>query len=426
MTWTITRTTDEASYLDNLIREVVMNESPPLPPHDIKVGHVECHWHQTAPGRAYVSSNPETGTSFDRRFAETIVLERLRPFGFKQAVSHWVKTAEWGDVMSDAQRIVQSGGVQIKRNSYNTIMSVVQGQGTGDRNKGPYNVEIQRQDPNSQAITGSHCDCDWGQFQNLPRTRQWKRFQNRPCKHILATQWVASAMPLDEDRAPGDNGTPGQMSLFGPESGGGAPQSMGLMQRSPWINPNAWWLNPAGGAQAMDQPISQGGGLPSPGGMQAPSPEEALPQFQGEPAPLPEVNPASVPGGRPGPTPTNPIQYPGGTFSHVIGAAVSYQNGDLVQVLDDILPGTPGAGQAVTQEGRSEEHGAGKPMTIPRGAVCEVRGTDPVTGMVNILWMGKGFDQNGEMMPYGASGWAWPSEVAPSQNRPPGPAIRRT
>jgi hypothetical protein len=367
------------------------------------------------------------------------------------------------------------------------------------------------------------------------------------CSHILATQWIASSMPLDEERTP----PAGQGQLFD-QSGGQASPDMGLMQRSPWVDPNSWWLNP--NERWDQQGISEGGGMPSPGGMggpppggipgQAPPPEDVLPQFQQQQPPpdLPPINPASTPGGRPGPTPTNPLQYPNGTFSHVLHsepmlgqskisdvkpakiaaikakyadqlsqpghqlwfrpgrrppipglglvhdpsgmvhtwpegeathadmmatkglrdedcsrfyiqpngvvnqilgqprtfatimgadpalarangmttshtAQQQYQNGDLVRLRQETMG---------NYQGRPESGMAGQSVTIPAGSVGEVLGTDPSTQLVNILFMGKQFDQMSYYEPYGATCWCFNSEVTPSSNRVPGPAVRRT
>lgn len=79
-----------------------------------------------------------------------------------------------------------------------------------------------------------------------------------------------------------------------------------------------------------------------------------------------------------------------------------------------------------TYVGRSEEHGAGQPAKILKGAVGEVLGQDPTTGMVNVLFETKMTDQMGNLEPNGIVGWFFPSEL---QLRPdvrrPGPAIRR-
>lgn len=405
--WTIKSTQDDASWFDDLVIDVLDHEPAPLPPNDAKWGHVETHWHQVRSGVAYVYSNPETGSADDRRLAEALVVAQLEPHGFKRATweyrydhSDMTKTATWADIEAKARRLIQGGAVQLLRNGYNTIIGQVQG------DHGNYKTEISRDDPNSQAISGSTCECDWGQFQNLPRTRQWKRFQDRPCAHILAAYWQSKATPLDEDRNPG-----GQMSMPGMGGPMSAPSSMPLMQAPQ--SPSAAPMAPGGpGPQGMPGPAQMSLGDPS-GGMQAPSPEDVLPQFPMDPSLVPQHNPASIPGGNPGPTPTNPIQYPGGTFSKV-----AHINGDIVQLLNDDYG---------TLVGRSEAHGAGQQTPIAAGQMGEVLGTHPSTGMVNVLYMGKPFEQNGPLMPYGAQAWHFPSDVVARPDvKKPGPAIRRS
>ena len=441
MPWTITATQDDASWFDDLVQDIIARDIPPLPPHDLRVGHVEAHWHQVEPGRAYVTSNPETGSCDDRILVEAMVMAALEPYGFKRAVytlrwdhSDLVKHAAWSDIEDNARQLVQGGGVTLQTNTPDVIMGVVKSQ---TKPGVAYQTEIHRADPTSGAISTSHCTCDWGQFQNTPRTRIWKRFQNRPCKHILATWWQSQAVPQGGQQDPN-----GQMSLF--DMGGyAAPSSMGIMQKSPTPNPNAWFMQPGapanpwnqnpwnqntntlvtgpgGASQPFSPDLGQFGGNPL--GQGAPSPEDVLPQFPMDPTMMPEVNPASTPGGRPGPTPTNPIQYPGGTFSSWRPSIMSrvsgeqqYQNGDMVRLLK------PDVGTLV---GRSAEHGAGQDVTLPAGSVGEVLGVQG--GLVQVLFMGKQFDQNSFFEPYGATLWCWPSYLAPSPNTPPGPAIRRT
>lgn len=431
--WEIIATQDEGSWLDYYISDVIANEPTPLPDHDLKIGHVEAYWEEVSPGEAFVVTNPDTGTPEDRHFVEAMIMEQLKPHGFKRATwTYWWdhddmrKVAEWSDLEDKARRLIQSGQVRIRRNSQDTILANV----TGDH--GNYQCEIHRADTgNPNAITGSHCTCDWGQFQNLPRTRQWKRFQNRPCAHILAAWWQAQGLPTDEQRNPGgDNfGPNGQGQLF--DMTPYAPnQNTKMWKNNPVIPPNAWFAQP-------DTPFAPGTPLTPDmmGQSQAPSPEDVLPQFpMGEQLQLPEVNPVSMPGGRPGPTPGNPIQYPGGTFSRfipsgrtsrlMIMADQQYQNGQMVRTLIDDPNGTlVGRDQP---QGFPEGKRPGDKVTIPKGAVCEVLGTDPTTGMVNVLWMGKAFDANSFFEPFGATNWYWPSQIAPASNTPPGPAIRRT
>lgn len=417
MEWEITSTQNDEAWFDDYVHEIVSSTPPALPDNDQTFGHVETHWHQVRAGVAYVASNPDTGTTDDRRLAEAWVVAQLAPHGFKRALwdfDRLEKTATWGDIQAKARRLIQSGNVMLLRNGWNTVIGQVQG------DHGNYRTEISRDDPSSRQISGSNCQCDWGQFQNLPRTRQWKRFQDRPCAHILATYWQSLASPLDEDRAPGNFGQPGQMAFPGMGGPMQAPGSMPLMQNAP--------LSPAGGPDggyAGIPPAGPQGGSEGPSGGQmplAPSPEDALPQFPMDPSmmpPTPQPNPASIPGGNPGPTPTNPIQYPGGTFSSVRTAVEQpFQNGDRVQLLNEDYG---------TLEGRSEAHGAGQQTPLPKGLIGEVLGTHPSTGMVNVLYMGSPWNQNGPMEPYGASAWHFPSDIKLRNDvRAPGPAIRRS
>lgn len=428
MDWEITATQNDEAWFDDYVREIVSSTPPALPPNDQKFGHVETHWHQIRPGVAFITSNPKTGSLDDQRMAEAWVLAQLQAHGFKRA--EWSlypeqRTATWDDVQAKARRLVQSGNVKILKNGWDQIIGEVQG------DHGLYNTFIKRQDPSSQKVTGSSCDCDWGEFQNLPRTRMWQRFQDRPCSHILATYWQSQATPLDEDRAPGNFGQPGQMAFPGMGGPMSAPSSMPLMQNSPYAPPSAWFNDPAGGYAGMmpGGPQNGSGGLSDPSGAQmplAPSPEDVLPQFPMDPSlqpPTQQPNPASIPGGNPGPTPTNPVQYPGGTFSSVRTAVdQQFQNGDRVQLLNDDLLDYP-SGELV---GRSPEHGAGQPYALKKNMIGEVLGTHPQTGMVNVLWMGPQFADRGPMEPYGAQGWHWPSDIKLRPDvRAPGPNVPR-
>lgn len=95
-----------------------------------------------------------------------------------------------------------------------------------------------------------------------------------------------------------------------------------------------------------------------------------------------------------------------------------FQNGDVVQLRH------PDEGTLV---GRSVEHGAGQKVPLPQGTPGEVLGTDPSTGLVNVLCMGKFFEQFGAMEPFGATVWSWPSDLIPRPDlRKPGPNVVRT
>jgi hypothetical protein len=427
--WDPTATLDEDSYFEDLVLAIISSESKPLPPIEQQFGDVAVRWEDVGRRCAFVQSLG--GTSDDRGLLETVVMEQLKPFGYRRAA--WEiedvmrKTADWNDVMTKAKRLIQSGSVRILRNGYDKIVAKVNG------DHGTYQPEISRQDPNSRAITGSNCDCGWGEFQNTPRTREFKQYQDRVCSHILAAFWQSMSTPIDEDADPGNQ--PDQQSLFtGTPGGTGANPASGIMQQMQGLqSPSGLATPPQGQQMQMDMGGAPGGAQGSPGA----APADILPQFPMANQPAP-ANPASIPGLK-GPTPTDPVAMPagpGGAFSSVswrfgggfngeidippspLGETTTpYNNGDLVQLR------YPDTGTLV---GRSEQHGAGQPFDLTPGMVGEVLGTHPSTGMVNVLYMGAPFDKNKAMEPFGATAWHFPSYLAPSANRPPGPAIRRT
>jgi hypothetical protein len=103
-------------------------------------------------------------------------------------------------------------------------------------------------------------------------------------------------------------------------------------------------------------------------------------------------------------------------MAHV--SAQTYQNGDRVELLNSDFG---------TLVGRSEAHGAGQQTPIAKGQIGEVLGTHPSTGMVNVLYAGKPFAGNGEMMPWGATMWHLPSEIKLRNDvRAPGPNVPRS
>jgi hypothetical protein len=431
MPFEIVSTADESSFLDDQISEILSSDNVPLPPFDQRVGHVDVRWEDVGSQRAWLQTRG--GTPEDQLLARSVVGAQLASCGFREATRDWgmEKTADWSAIQAKAKRLMQSGAVQVLRNGYENIVAQVQG------DHGTYQSEIFRQDPTSRAISGSDCECGWGEFQNQPRTRQWKKFQDRPCAHILAAFWQAQSMPLDEDANPANpqGGQPGPQT-FGPD----ATQGFDPAQRS--FGPNdASPFGPPSGSPPGPDPGAQGGGEAPPG----PSPADVLPQYPMAQMPQPPPqNMTSIPGATP-PTPTNPVQYPagpGGTFSsvqnpwdvwHMSGLDDStdaspnadtptspnpvYRNGDLVQLR------YPDTGTLV---GRSEEHGAGQPTDLQPGMVGEVLGTHPTTGMHNVLWAGKAFSQNKEFEPWGSVGWHFPSYLLPRPDmKKPGPAIRR-
>jgi hypothetical protein len=300
--WEITGTLDEASFLDDAVSEIIRSETALLPPTDTKIGHVELHWDNVGNSRAWIQARG--GTVDDRTLARMVLASQLASHGFSEAsysFDSFQKTADWNAIMDKARRLVSDGMVQILRNGYNNIVAQIQG------DHGQYQSEIWRDDPNSRAITGSDCECGWGEFQNQPRTRQWKKYQDRPCSHILAAFWQSQAMPLDEDANPA-----------GPQDsggGGGAPPTMGP-EADQGFDPAQRSFDPSM-AQGTSAPMGgpQGGPEEPPG----PSPADVLPQYPMAQMPQPQPqNLTSNPIFTIGPTPTNPVAMPpGGTFSSV-------------------------------------------------------------------------------------------------------------
>lgn len=114
----------------------------------------------------------------------------------------------WSGIEQKAQRLRDSGQVQVNLNTQNHVVGVVKG------DHGTYNTEIWRDDPNSGTITLWNCDCPWSQY-SWGRTRQWKKYEGRPCAHTLALYWTALTTPLQDENQqtiPGTE-TPGNLDL---------------------------------------------------------------------------------------------------------------------------------------------------------------------------------------------------------------------
>ena len=164
------------------------------------------------------------------------------------------KTKGWGDIMEKANYIRGNGGVQITSNEPQHVTGTVQS-GTDPGNKGPYHTEIWRDDPQSQAITMWDCDCDWDQYA-WGRTRQWKKYEGRPCCHVLALYWDALQNPPQ-----GAAGAPAQPPT--PIPGGGVTVNQGL-------------IAPMGQPPMPNVPLIGPEGEPAPIG---PEPEPAQPAW---------------------------------------------------------------------------------------------------------------------------------------------------
>lgn len=135
--------------------------------------------------------------------------------------SFFHKFADWSQIMQDAQALRDSGSVQITANGGQHVEGTVASQSEPGQ---VYETSFDRTDPNSQAITTWNCSCPWGEV-SWGRTRQWKKYEGRPCKHLLALYWTSLNQPLDEARPEAQ----GQGQLFNPQD----LMNPGGMQSSP-------------------------------------------------------------------------------------------------------------------------------------------------------------------------------------------------
>lgn len=263
-----------------------------------------------------------------------------------QRLGALVRLADWTDVAAKAKRLVQSGQVTILRNAPTHVMAHV----VGDH--GEYDVEISRHDAQSQVIEQWNCECPWAQYA-WDRTRKWKKYEGRPCSHVLAAYWRARGTPLDtEGQDEGFQVPRGQRVVPIGEKPGEQGELPGMPKPEPFPIPDQRKFSPdeeevLPGQQPPPFPPGQQPPPPSPPpsttdigiGPRPKSPlppttQPAVPQREqlqlfditSQPGaqPLPATSPVSIPGARP-PTPTNPVQLPG-TFSHwipVIGLKTS-------------------------------------------------------------------------------------------------------
>lgn len=369
----ITKVQSKDEFFEEYLQELLSTPLQGLPAAEQKIGSAVAGWHETEPGvaRIYV-----IGSGEDRVLAEKALREQLEACGYRQASYSldWdhsdeslIKEAAWADVEANAKWLVQNGKVQIIRNGVNNIVGYVQSQTTPGQT---YQVEIGRDDPNSQAITTWECDCPWDQFA-WNRTRQWKKYEGRVCKHTLAVFWASRSLPLDEEYDPHNQG-----------------------------------------------PMPPTGPMPMPAGQGPQMGIDILPQFpMANPDMMPQVNPISVPGQKPQ-TPLNPIQNPGTLSSWQfkqpwdMEKVAVLQNGQMAQMKE------PEMGVA---EGKSEDHGSGQYREIPRNAIVEVLGE--VAGYVDVIWS---LNEGGPLEPYHVRAWVEASKLIPRPDiKPPGPVIRR-
>jgi hypothetical protein len=107
----------------------------------------------------------------------------------------FVHHSAWDDVMEKAQRYYYGGNVDMQVNNSNYVEGNVQGSQSS-----PYQTWFTRDDPNSGAITQWGCSCPWGAV-SWGRTRQFKKFEGRPCAHLTALYWTSlKSQPTDQAR----------------------------------------------------------------------------------------------------------------------------------------------------------------------------------------------------------------------------------
>jgi hypothetical protein len=129
----------------------------------------------------------------------------------KEAVS-LVKEAARETIVQKAKRLKDSGRVLMEVNEPN----IVTGQVEGDH--GVYQVILERKNSNDNKVTTWNCDCLWSYYVHLPRTRQFKKYQNSPmCSHATALTWTSWSLPLtNQPEQPGQAEQPQQQQLFTP------------------------------------------------------------------------------------------------------------------------------------------------------------------------------------------------------------------
>lgn len=415
---------DEEEWFTDIVRTTLASPPPGLPSRSQRIGAAEANYFLIDSSLAFITT--AGGSPDDRLLARCVVKEQLAGHGIHQAQFTFdqdprddnaiSKTATWDDIMAKSKRLIQSGQVQLLRNGAQNIIGQVQG------DHGTYQTELSRDDPNSNALTQWSCSCPWDQY-SFQRTRKWKKYEARPCSHVLATWWSSQATPLDEDAHPAN-----QQGLFNapaaPYTGPGAspfrapvPDAQGQQMQIPGMFPG----------QATGTPPGPSGAPPDAG---------ILPQFPMDPALQPQVNPASVPGLKQ-PSPTNPMQYPGGTFSSISNDNWQFESSDTMIYVGADFPQQPegfASGNMISTKyedwgtyiGRSDAHGSGQPAKIPAGSVGEVLSQDPTTKMINVLFENKLTEKMGPLEPNGITAWYLPSEltVRPDVRRP-GPAVRR-
>lgn len=215
---------EDFEYIESIIKSAVK-----LPDRIQKIGACEVQWWEGKPGDAIVMASG--GTVVDRTFAESVIADQLKPFGYKRATFKFAQPEEepvleegqevegdvitgrpeqeeepqgrridqsvdrakdlWNNLAEKAIRLIQSGSVVVTTNRPSTTTGTVRG------DHGVYKIEIGREGSGSNVLTSWTCECPWDQYA-WQRTRQWKKYEGRPCSHVLALFWQAEATPIDK------------------------------------------------------------------------------------------------------------------------------------------------------------------------------------------------------------------------------------
>lgn len=157
MPWQSNPKLSKEKWFSNYVDTVLSTSYPEPPPKTHKIGNTAVSWFESEPGVAVILS--KGGNFNERSFAEWIVKQQVEAAGYKRAQFTFdhdfnQRTADWDEIEQKAQRLIDSGNVQVIRNGYNNIVGHV----IGDH--GEYDTEIGRDDPNSRAITTWQCECN--------------------------------------------------------------------------------------------------------------------------------------------------------------------------------------------------------------------------------------------------------------------------
>ena len=221
------------------------------------------------------------------------------------------KDADWSDITDKARRYLTEGRVEMITNQIDHAVATVYG------DTGTYQTELWRDrdsvDPNDpdsmRRITLWSCTCPWGEV-SWGRTRQWKKYEGRPCAHATALQWASQNGPFEG----GDE----QQTIPGMEEPVPQPNYSPSVVREP--------------GQVLAPFVAPG--APVPGG---PNPGMTNPNIM-------PVAPQTAPAPQPAPQPRQPSRLKGpnelgtmelpGTFSRVITSF--FNNGDAVRAREPL------------------------------------------------------------------------------------------